>query len=72
MARVANYDQKIESIKAKIEAKTAQLKKLKDQLAEVEKAAAASKNEEVMNFLSTKGLNPDDVLNVLRERFGNE
>lgn len=72
MARQANYDQKIEAIKAKIEAKTAQLKKLKEQLAEVEKAAAASKNEEVMSFLSNKGLNPDEVLNVLRERFGNE
>ena len=72
MARVANYDQKIEALKGKIEAKTAQLKKLKDQLAEVEKAAAASKNEEVMAFLSNKGLNPDEVLNVLRERFGNK
>ena len=72
MARQANYEQKIEGLKAKIETKTAQLKKLKEQLAEVEKAAAASKNEEVMAFLSNKGLNPDEVLNVLRERFGNE
>jgi len=70
MARQANYDQKIESLKAKIETKTLQLKKLKEQLAEVEKAAAQSKNEEVMSFLADNNLNPNDVLNVLRERFG--
>ena len=72
MARQVNYDQKIESLKVKIETKTAQLKKLKEQLAEAEKAAAQSKNEEVMAFLASKNLNPDDVMNVLRERFGQE
>lgn len=72
MARQVNYDQKIEALKAKIEAKTVQLRKLKEQLVEVEKAAAQSKNEEVMAFLANKNLNPDDVLNVLRERFGQE
>ena len=70
MARQINYDQKIEAIKAKIETKTAQLKALKDELAKVEKAAAASKNEEVANFIAGKGLNPADVLAVLQERFG--
>ena len=72
MARQVNYDQKIESLKVKIETKTAQLKKLKEQLAEAEKAAAQSKNEEVMAFLASRNLNPDDVMNVLRERFGQE
>ena len=70
MARQVNYDQKIEAIKAKIETKTAQLKALKDELAKVEKAAAASKNEEVANFIAGKGLNPAEVLAVLQERFG--
>ena len=70
MARQVNYDQKIESLKAKIETKTAQLKKLKEQLADVERAAAQSKNEEVMSFLADKKLNPADVLAVLHERFG--
>ena len=70
MARQVNYDQKIEAIKAKIETKTAQLKALKDELAKVEKAAAASKNEEITSFIADKGLNPADVLTVLQERFG--
>ena len=70
MARQVNYDQKIEAIKAKIETKTAQLKALKEELAKVEKAAAASKNEEISSFISDKGLNPADVMAVLQERFG--
>jgi len=70
MARQVNYDQKIEAIKAKIVTKTAQLKALKEELAKVEKAAAASKNEEIASFISDKGLNPADVMAVLQERFG--
>lgn len=70
MARQVNYETKIESIKAKIEAKTAHLKSLKDELAKLEKAAAASKNEEVMSFIADKNLNPADVMAVLQERFG--
>ena len=70
MARQVNYDQKIEAIKAKIVIKTAQLKALKEELAKVEKAAAASKNEEIASFISDKGLNPADVMAVLQERFG--
>ena len=72
MARQINYEQKIEEINAKIETKLAQVKKLKEEKANLEKAAAASKTEEIMNFIATKGLNADEVLNVLRERFGNE
>ena len=70
MARQANYDQKIEAIKAKIETKSAQLRDLKEELAKIEKAAAASKNEEIANFIVSKGLNPAEVLAVLQERFG--
>ena len=72
MARQVNYETKIESVKAKIEAKTAQLKSLKDELAKLEKAAAASKSEEIANFIADKGLNPADVMAVLHERFGQE
>ena len=70
MARQVNYEMKIESIKAKIEAKTAQLKSLKEELAKLEKAAAASKQEEIASFISEQGLNPADVMAVLQERFG--
>jgi SMC interacting uncharacterized protein involved in chromosome segregation len=70
MARQVNYETKIESIKAKIEAKTAQLKSLKEELSKLEKAAAASKNEEIATFIAGKGLNPADVMAVLQERFG--
>ncbi len=70
MARQVNYEMKIESIKAKIEAKTAQLKSLKEELAKLEKAAAASKHEEIASFISEQGLNPADVMAVLQERFG--
>ena len=70
MARQVNYDQKIEAIKAKIETKSAQLRDLKEELAKIEKAAAASKNEEIANFIVSKGLNPAEVLAVLQEKFG--
>ena len=70
MARQVNYEMKIESIKAKIEAKTAQLKSWKEELAKLEKAAAASKHEEIASFISEQGLNPADVMAVLQERFG--
>ncbi|MBE6101252.1 MAG: hypothetical protein E7200_04015 [Selenomonas ruminantium] len=70
MARQVNYDQKIEAIKAKIETRSAQLRDLKEELAKIEKAAAASKNEEIANFIVSKGLNPAEVLAVLQERFG--
>ena len=69
MARQVNYDQKIEAIKAKIETKSAQLRDLKEELAKIEKAAAASKNEEIANFIVSKGLNPAEVLAVLQEKF---
>jgi SMC interacting uncharacterized protein involved in chromosome segregation len=70
MARQVNYETKIESIKAKIEPKTAQLKSLKEELSKLEKAAAASKSEEIATFIAGKGLNPADVMAVLQERFG--
>lgn len=69
MARVANYDQKIETLKQKIETKQEQLKDLKKQLADLERAHAQSKMQGIATLIEEKGLNPADVLAVLNERF---
>lgn len=69
MARQANYEQKIEALKGKIETKQEQLKALKKQLADLESAQAQSKMQDIASLIEEKGLNPADVLAVLNERF---
>lgn len=69
MARQANYEQRIEALKGKIETKQEQLKALKKQLADLESAQAQSKMQDIASLIESKGLNPADVLAVLNERF---
>ena len=69
MARQANYEQKIETLKAKIATKSEQIKKLKDQLTVLEKEAAKSVMEDVIAYVNDNKLDPADVLKVLKDHY---
>ena len=70
MARVANFDQKIESIKAKIEKKTEELKALKAQLADLEAKKTKTDFKVLNEYLANKGIAPEEALGKLKETYG--
>ncbi|WP_029542132.1 hypothetical protein [Selenomonas sp. AB3002] len=70
MARVVNYEQKIEDIKAKIEKKTEELKNLKADLAKLEDAKTKTDFKVLNEYLAGKGIAPDEALGKLKELYG--
>ena len=70
MARVKDYDKKIEAIKSKIEKKTEELKKLKAEVAKLEEAKVKLDFKTLNEYLANKGIAPEDALNKLKEAFG--
>jgi SMC interacting uncharacterized protein involved in chromosome segregation len=70
MARVANFDQKIESMKAKIEKKTEELKVLKAQLADLEAKKTKTDFKVLNEYLANKGIAPEEALGKLKETYG--
>ncbi len=70
MARIANYDTKIESFKAKIEKKTEELKSLKAELSKLEEAKTKTDFKVLNEYLANKGIAPDEALGKLREVYG--
>ena len=70
MARVANYEQKIESIKGKIEKKTEELKKLKAMVAKLEEAKTKTDFKVLNEYLAAKGIAPDEAMGKLKEIYG--
>lgn len=70
MARVANYEQKIESITAKIEKKTEELKALKAQLADLEAKKTRTDFKVLNEYLVNKGIAPEEALGKLKETYG--
>ena len=70
MARLANYEQKIESIKAKIEKKTEELKALKAQLADLEAKKTKTDFKVLNEYLANKGIAPEEALGKLKEIYG--
>lgn len=70
MARAANYEQKIESIKAKIEKKTEELKALKAQVADLEAKKTKSDFKVLNEYLVNKGIAPEEALGKLKEVYG--
>jgi SMC interacting uncharacterized protein involved in chromosome segregation len=70
MARVANFDQKIESMKAKIEKKTEELKALKAQLADLEAKKTKTDFKVLNEYLANKGIAPEEALGKLKETYG--
>ena len=69
MARVANFDQKIESMKAKIEKKTEELKALKAQLADLEAKKTKTDFKVLNEYLANKGIAPEEALGKLKETY---
>ncbi len=70
MARVANYEQKIENITAKIAKNAEEMKALKAQLADLE-AKKTSTDFKVLNeYLVNKGVAPEEALGKLKEVYG--
>jgi SMC interacting uncharacterized protein involved in chromosome segregation len=70
MARVVNYEQKIESIKAKIEKKTEELKALKAQVANLEAKKTKTDFKVLNEYLVNKGIAPEEALGKLKEIYG--
>jgi len=70
MAKVANFDQKIESMKAKIEKKTEELKALKAQLADLEAKKTKTDFKVLNEYLANKGIAPEEALGKLKETYG--
>ena len=70
MARAANFDQKIESMKAKIEKKTEELKALKAQLADLEAKKTKTDFKVLNEYLANKGIAPEEALGKLKETYG--
>ena len=62
-----NYEEKIEALKAKIEKKQSEVRELKSQLSDMEKAFAAQKNTELLNFLHAEGLDPSRASDLIRK-----
>ena len=70
MARVANYDQKMDTLKQKIEKKTEELKNLKAEVAKLEEAKVKFDFKTLNEYLAGKGIAPDEALAKLKEQFG--
>ena len=70
MARVANYEQKIESIQAKITKKTEEIKALKAQVAALEAKKTKTDFKVLNEYLVNKGVAPEEALGKLKEVYG--
>lgn len=70
MARVANYEQKIENITAKIEKKAEEIKALKAQLADLEAKKTRTDFKVLNEYLVNKGIAPEEALSKLKELYG--
>ena len=69
MAREMDYTKKIEALREKVEKKTEQLKALRNELKELEEAAAQQNMRDIASFIQDKKLDPAEVLKTLNERF---
>lgn len=69
MARQVNYEEKIDSLKAKIEKKAEDLKALKAELARLEDAKVKMDFKVLDEYLAEKGIAPDEALAKLKEVF---
>ena len=70
MARVANYEQKIESIQAKIAKKNEEIKALKAQVADLEAKKTKTDFKVLNEYLVNKGVAPEEALGKLKEVYG--
>ena len=70
MARVVNYEQKIELIQAKIAKKTEEIKALKAQVADLEAKKTRTDFKVLNEYLLNKSIAPEEALGKLKEVYG--
>lgn len=69
MARLANYDKKIELIQNKIDGKAHQLKDLKEELKQLRGARDKEYMQEVTKFMQDRNISAAEVLATLKEKY---
>lgn len=67
MARTANYEAKIATLTEKIEKKTAELKKLKEELSEIQAKKAKEDYKVLFDYMQANNISANDVLGVIKE-----
>lgn len=67
MARTANYEAKIATLTEKVEKKTAELKKLKEELSEIKSKKAKEDCKVLFDYMQENDISADDVLGVIKE-----
>lgn len=67
MARQANYDEMISSIKAKIEKKKEQIKELKSQVLALEKQKADNAFKELADYIRASDMTAEEVLALIKD-----
>ena len=67
MARKSNYEEKISTIEGKIEKKKAEIKALKDQLAELQSKKSQNDYQELLDYMKTNNLSAGEVLSKIKQ-----
>lgn len=67
MARTANYDAKIATLTEKVEKKTAELKKLKEELSEIQAKKAKEDYKVLFDYMQANNISANDVLGAIKE-----
>lgn len=67
MARTANYEAKIATLTEKVEKKTAELKKLKEELSEIQAKKAKKDYKVLFDYMQANNISANDVLGAIKE-----
>ena len=67
MARTTNYEAKIATLTEKIEKKTAELKKLKEKLSEIQAKKAKEDYKVLFDYMQANNISANDVLGAIKE-----
>lgn len=67
MARTANYEAKIATLTEKIEKKAAELKKLKEELSEIQAKKAKEDYKVLFDYMQANNISANDVLGAIKE-----
>lgn len=67
MARAANYEAKIATLTEKVEKKTAELKKLREELSEIQSKKAKEDYKVLFDYMQANNISANDVLGAIKE-----
>lgn len=67
MARAANYEAKIAILTEKVEKKTAELKKLREELSEIQSKKAKEDYKVLFDYMQANNISANDVLGAIKE-----